>query len=81
MCDEGWIGKSCTEKVTPCTSSPCLNNGKCSVNGDNYKCECVGKWEGTECQSERKEVSTGMQTNVGVSFFKYFTSLQLFKIK
>ncbi|VDI17185.1 Hypothetical predicted protein, partial [Mytilus galloprovincialis] len=37
-------------QVTPCTSSPCLNNGECKVQNDTYQCECPVGFNGTECQ-------------------------------
>ncbi|CAG2252097.1 unnamed protein product [Mytilus edulis] len=37
-------------QVTPCTSSPCLNNGECKVQKDTYQCECPVGFNGTECQ-------------------------------
>lgn len=38
--------------VTPCTSSPCLNNGECKVQNDTYQCECPVGFNGTECQGK-----------------------------
>ncbi|XP_071144267.1 neurogenic locus Notch protein-like isoform X1 [Mytilus edulis] len=37
-------------QVTPCTSSPCLNNGECKVQKDSYQCHCPVGFNGTECQ-------------------------------
>ena len=36
--------------VTPCTSSPCLNNGQCLVYDNNYICVCPKGYSGSECQ-------------------------------
>jgi hypothetical protein len=36
--------------VTPCTSSPCLNNGQCLVYDATYICVCPKGYSGSECQ-------------------------------
>ena len=36
--------------VTPCTSSPCLNNGQCLVYDATYVCVCPKGYSGSECQ-------------------------------
>lgn len=29
VCKDGYIGNDCKVKISPCNSSPCLNNGDC----------------------------------------------------
>ncbi|XP_076084747.1 aggrecan core protein-like isoform X2 [Mytilus galloprovincialis] len=41
----------CIDKlVTPCTSSPCINNGECIVQNGTYNCDCPAGYFGSECQ-------------------------------
>ncbi|CAC5386032.1 NCAN [Mytilus coruscus] len=41
----------CIDKsVTPCTSSPCMNNGECNIQNDTYNCDCPAGYFGSECQ-------------------------------
>ncbi|XP_039765026.1 protein eyes shut [Pararge aegeria] len=32
-----------------CLSSPCINGGTCSDNGESYKCACANGWMGDHC--------------------------------
>ena len=36
--------------VTPCSSSPCQNEGRCVVVDGNYVCVCPHGFNGPECQ-------------------------------
>ncbi|GBN32429.1 Fat-like cadherin-related tumor suppressor, partial [Araneus ventricosus] len=36
----------------PCTSSPCLNKGNCTVNGNSFKCACKGPFFGNRCEKD-----------------------------
>ncbi|KAF8778550.1 Fibropellin-1 like protein [Argiope bruennichi] len=36
----------------PCSSSPCLNNGSCSVNGNSFKCYCLNPFFGDRCEND-----------------------------
>ena len=36
--------------VTPCTSSPCLNNGQCLVYDATHICVCPKGYSASECQ-------------------------------
>ena len=43
-------GEEARECVDPCASTPCLNNGTCTViNATQYDCTCVGEFYGAEC--------------------------------
>ena len=33
-----------------CEEYPCLNDGICEADGDTYKCECVQRYFGNNCQ-------------------------------
>ncbi|XP_071841566.1 uncharacterized protein [Apostichopus japonicus] len=44
----------CTFNVflaNPCSGSPCLNGGTCTVFGDTFQCTCVGGFSGNVCQT------------------------------
>lgn len=34
----------------PCSSNPCQNGGKCTIEGQTYKCECKPPYTGNECE-------------------------------
>ncbi|GBM89502.1 Neurogenic locus Notch protein [Araneus ventricosus] len=36
----------------PCTSSPCLNKGNCTVNGNSFKCACQVPFSGDRCEKD-----------------------------
>ena len=36
--------------VTPCSSAPCQNGGRCVVVDGNYVCDCPHGFNGPECQ-------------------------------
>ncbi|CAL1300576.1 unnamed protein product, partial [Larinioides sclopetarius] len=36
----------------PCRSNPCLHNGKCKVEGKNFKCECTPPYTGPTCKDD-----------------------------
>ena len=36
--------------MTPCTISPCLFNGTCSISGSSYDCSCQDGFRGTHCE-------------------------------
>ncbi|XP_008303994.1 zonadhesin, like, partial [Stegastes partitus] len=40
-------------KSTPCLSSPCLNEGTCVANGNDYTCLCKEGFEGNNCEIEK----------------------------
>ena len=37
--------------IDDCSQDPCLNNGTCTDQVDNYHCECVEGFNGTNCES------------------------------
>lgn len=32
LCKNGYIGQDCKIKISPCQTSPCLNNGNCTAS-------------------------------------------------
>jgi hypothetical protein len=54
-CTTGYYGPQCSFFNTdPCSGSPCLNNGVCTVNYSSYPnyytCSCINGYTGTNCQ-------------------------------
>ena len=48
LCNQGYFGRHC--EITPCTESPCLNDGKCLLDGASYKCKCEDFFTGRNCE-------------------------------
>lgn len=47
-----WIKNTQTfTDIDECKSSPCQNGGNCRDGLNDYTCECVGGWEGKNCES------------------------------
>jgi len=36
--------------ISPCTRSPCQNNGVCNIIDRKVTCKCPGDWFGDVCQ-------------------------------
>ncbi|XP_071171169.1 brevican core protein-like [Mytilus edulis] len=36
--------------ITPCTNTPCLFNGTCTVTGESYVCVCPDGFNGQQCE-------------------------------
>ncbi|CAF1090978.1 unnamed protein product, partial [Brachionus calyciflorus] len=58
VCHENYYGSSCKFDLRPCSSNPCLNNGKCSninINNNlNYECQCYGDYfSGRNCEIKK----------------------------
>uniref|UniRef100_A0A8C9FYR0 Delta/notch like EGF repeat containing n=1 Tax=Pavo cristatus TaxID=9049 RepID=A0A8C9FYR0_PAVCR len=45
----GFLGTSCEEKIDPCASSPCQNNGTCYADRLVYSCSCSSGFTGPTC--------------------------------
>ena len=35
---------------TPCIPDPCNGRGVCTVDGDDFECECTPVWQGDTCE-------------------------------
>ncbi|RUS85074.1 hypothetical protein EGW08_007168, partial [Elysia chlorotica] len=53
-CLAGYEGDNCEREVGDCQNMPCLNDGKCTVNG-HFKCQCPHGFYGPQC--EKRAVS------------------------
>lgn len=47
----GYQGSTCEQKIDPCASGPCHNNGSCSpqASGSGYSCTCPAGYTGPTC--------------------------------
>ena len=45
----GYLGSTCEEKVDPCASAPCQNNGTCYADGLHFGCSCSAGFTGPAC--------------------------------
>ncbi|CAH1777875.1 unnamed protein product, partial [Owenia fusiformis] len=50
-CIDNWTGAFCEVPITPCTSNPCLNGGTCITSENEYRCECLPGYTGSNCES------------------------------
>ena len=53
-CPVNYTGKTCETKITSCKpNNPCLNNGTCKLQPQNfnYTCECVPGFAGSHCEN------------------------------
>lgn len=49
-CKQGFTGGKCQIALGPCSSRPCLNDGKCiAVNDNTYICKCGLGFTGNKC--------------------------------
>jgi hypothetical protein len=55
VCDAGFSGGACTERLDPCGSSPCGTRGRCSENFNStdpsllFSCKCDEGFSGEKC--------------------------------
>ena len=47
-CPLGFSGEYC--EITPCTNSPCKNDGTCRVADSSYECDCIEGFSGKSCE-------------------------------
>ena len=43
------LGTNCQNGANPCLSTPCRNNGSCTVSSNSYSCQCLQPYGGTNC--------------------------------
>ncbi|XP_067680460.1 protein jagged-1-like [Haliotis asinina] len=48
-CPKGFSGRNCEIADHACTSSPCVNGGKCVEIHTGFVCNCPPGWTGTKC--------------------------------
>ncbi|GMR47848.1 hypothetical protein PMAYCL1PPCAC_18043 [Pristionchus mayeri] len=44
------LSGSCNARIDLCYSNPCRNNGSCVPLESGYRCECIDRWRGAECE-------------------------------
>ncbi|XP_014676312.1 PREDICTED: adhesive plaque matrix protein 2-like, partial [Priapulus caudatus] len=53
VCPWGYVGRLCQIRRPGvgigCDPNPCLNNARCSENGDDFRCSCRSGWTGKLC--------------------------------
>ncbi|OQV18440.1 Neurogenic locus Notch protein [Hypsibius exemplaris] len=57
--DTGYRGARCEENINECASNPCLNDGTCLDERNNYRCVCMPGFTGKECQIDTDECNKG----------------------
>ena len=40
---------------TPCIPDPCNGRGVCTVDGDDFECQCTAVWQGDTCEEGKDE--------------------------
>ena len=59
---------------TPCSSSPCRNDGLCSLqqtSSSGFECTCSAGYTGDTCDEDIDECSDGEQHKISVCFLGY----------
>ncbi|XP_070545876.1 mucin-like protein isoform X2 [Ptychodera flava] len=60
-CHDGYSGdgKICAE-IDECSSNPCMNGATCLNKLSRYECRCTMGWNGTHCEQDVDECSSGV---------------------
>ena len=53
----GFHGSRCEVNIDDCSSSLCVNGGKCVDGVNSYTCECPPEWSGKYCEVDVDECS------------------------
>ena len=56
--------------VTPCTSNPCLNSGRCVNTGDTYSCICKPGFSGRDCHCKIRAIIVICKPIIHVTFIQ-----------
>ncbi|XP_078696563.1 uncharacterized protein LOC144924834 isoform X2 [Branchiostoma floridae x Branchiostoma belcheri] len=51
----GWINQKIYAAGKPCFVNPCMNDGICEENGDDFTCSCPKGWKGERCEDDINE--------------------------
>ncbi|XP_070555540.1 uncharacterized protein [Ptychodera flava] len=70
QCTTGWEGRACANRVTACSSMPCLHGGTCVVinvrtgssQDDSYRCICDTEYTGASCEIVLTTLSSSTET-------------------
>ena len=66
MCQEGFTGGLCETQISPCASTPCLNEATCREgDGEEFECLCAPGYTGSLCQDEIDECQNAPCQNNG----------------
>ncbi|CAD5125599.1 DgyrCDS13800 [Dimorphilus gyrociliatus] len=55
VCNEGYTGETCEEKINYCSTNPCKNYGQCKSLFFGPFCYCINDYEGEFCQNSISE--------------------------
>ncbi|TKR93122.1 hypothetical protein L596_007636 [Steinernema carpocapsae] len=51
VCNSGWEGRNCTEKILACEANRCVNGGTCvDDEKGNFTCTCLPEYKGRFCE-------------------------------
>ncbi|XP_055384716.1 uncharacterized protein LOC129614250 isoform X2 [Condylostylus longicornis] len=50
ICQSGYIGVTCEQRLKPCSDNPCEGRGECFEKNDDFFCRCHAWWEGKRCE-------------------------------
>nr|XP_054759199.1 protein jagged-1b-like [Lytechinus pictus] len=65
ICDTGYTGLYCHERIDYCESNPCQNGGTCINSVSSIQCVCTPGWEGIFCNIGTDECSATPCRNNG----------------
>ncbi|KAI6653592.1 Neurogenic locus notch-like protein 1 [Oopsacas minuta] len=63
ICDPGYTGSKCEIDINECMPEPCMNNGTCLDQINDYNCTCVNEWMGKNCSECGLTCNNGLQNS------------------